>query len=163
MKSALIVVSLLLNTIMIGAITTSTARGDSPNGTQTAIAGTIAALQSTQTALAHHTPAGPIHTTSDAALRVFVVGEDGLLYQKQLIDGVWSEWQSLAVPSVGITSDSPSVVSLPDGRLDLFVRGNDRALWHKTFWPDGHASAWESLGGVLTSGPAAAGSDTLPR
>ena len=37
--------------------------------------------------------------------------------------------------------------------IKLFVRGTDNALWHK--WWNGSAwSGWESLGGVLTSGPA---------
>ena len=41
----------------------------------------------------------------------------------------------------------------PD-RLDIFVRGTDNALWH--LWWDGKWNSWESLGGVLTSGPGAA-------
>jgi hypothetical protein len=93
--------------------------------------------------------------TSKTILRVFVRGADGLLYQKQFIDGNWTDWTSMPVPRIGISGDSPSVVSAPDGRIDLFVRGNDNALWHKTFWPDAHESDWASLGGNLTSGPAA--------
>jgi hypothetical protein len=37
--------------------------------------------------------------------------------------------------------------------LDIFVRGTDNALWHK--WYQNGWSGWESLGGILTSGPAA--------
>ncbi|WP_229741964.1 hypothetical protein, partial [Kocuria dechangensis] len=39
------------------------------------------------------------------------------------------------------------------GRLDTFVVGNDRALYHK--WFQGGWSDWESLGGGLYSNPAA--------
>src|SRR6266498_3883098 len=41
-----------------------------------------------------------------------------------------------------------------DGRLELFARGADQALWH--IWqvaPNGGWSGWESLGGELTSNP----------
>ncbi|MEH2385895.1 MAG: hypothetical protein V7K14_08975, partial [Nostoc sp.] len=43
--------------------------------------------------------------------------------------------------------------SWASGRLDVFVRGTDNALWHK--WFDGGWSGWESLGGILTSSPTA--------
>jgi hypothetical protein len=89
---------------------------------------------------------------------VFTRGADGLLYYKHnMADRQydhWTDWQWLDVPTVGVTLDPPSVVAQENGRLDLFVRGQDNALWHRTF--DGNRwSNWESLGGVLTSGPAA--------
>ena len=37
----------------------------------------------------------------------------------------------------------------------MFVRGRDNALWQKA-WDGQKWTAWQSLGGVLTSGPAAA-------
>jgi acylphosphatase len=44
-----------------------------------------------------------------------------------------------------------------DGRLEVFARGADNALWH--IWQEApHAgpwSAWASLGGIITSDPAA--------
>jgi len=40
------------------------------------------------------------------------------------------------------------------GRIDVFARGSDNALWHK--WFDESLHDWESLRGVLTSGPAVA-------
>src|SRR5207253_1503074 len=37
------------------------------------------------------------------------------------------------------------------GRIDVFVRGTDQAVWHK--WLTGGVwSKWESLGGVVTAG-----------
>ena len=41
----------------------------------------------------------------------------------------------------------PAVASWSSGRLDVFVRGTDNALWHK--WYQNSWSGWESLGGVI--------------
>jgi acylphosphatase len=41
-----------------------------------------------------------------------------------------------------------------DGRLEVFIRGTDNAMWH--MWqtvPNGGWSGWASLGGGLSSGP----------
>ena len=63
----------------------------------------------------------------------------------------WSSWESMS----GQFTASPAAVSWADGRIDVFGRGSDNALWHRSFnntvW-----SAWESLGGQLapTTGPA---------
>jgi hypothetical protein len=61
----------------------------------------------------------------------------------------WQSWDSLG----GVVSSSPDVCSWAPGRLDVFVRGTDDALWHK--WYEDGWSGWESLGGVMTSDPAA--------
>jgi hypothetical protein len=61
----------------------------------------------------------------------------------------WRTWESLG----GVLSSGPDVCSWASGRLDVFARGMDNALWHK--WFDGGWSGWESLGGELTSDPAA--------
>ena len=48
-----------------------------------------------------------------------------------------------------ITS-TPDVTNDADGRLEVFARGTDRALWH--IWqtaPGNGWSSWASLGGVL--------------
>ncbi|MFZ0011447.1 MAG: sialidase, partial [Halobacteriota archaeon] len=48
----------------------------------------------------------------------------------------------------------PAVCAQNANSLDAFVQGTDHVLWHKSFqgsaWP-----AWGSLGGSLTSSPAA--------
>jgi Uncharacterized protein conserved in bacteria (DUF2334) len=65
--------------------------------------------------------------------------------------GEWGTWASLD----GQLTASPAAVSWADGRIDLFGRGTDNALWHRSYnnsaWSD-----WESLGGQLaaTTGPA---------
>ncbi|MBW4614650.1 MAG: hypothetical protein KME21_15510 [Desmonostoc vinosum HA7617-LM4] len=56
-------------------------------------------------------------------------------------------------PLGGFLNSGPDVCSWSSGRLDVFARGGDNALWHK--WFDGGWSDWESLGGILTSDPSA--------
>jgi hypothetical protein len=46
----------------------------------------------------------------------------------------WHDWESLG----GVLSSGPGVSSWAAGRLDVFVRGTDNALWHK--WFDGNWS-----------------------
>lgn len=48
----------------------------------------------------------------------------------------------------------PAVTSWGTGRLDIFARGSDNALWHRAF-DNGHWAAWESLGGSLAYDPVA--------
>jgi hypothetical protein len=50
----------------------------------------------------------------------------------------------------GFASD-PTAVSWANGRIDIFARGADNALWHK--WYQNSWSGWESLGGTIASGP----------
>lgn len=52
------------------------------------------------------------------------------------------------------TSD-PGAVAWGQGRLDLFVQGEDGALYHKVY-NGGWGSTWEKLDGFLTSAPDAA-------
>jgi hypothetical protein len=66
-----------------------------------------------------------------------------------LILNPWSSRESLGFSA----TSSPAVASWAPGRLDVFVRGADNALWHR--WYQGGWSGWESLGGYLTSDPAA--------
>lgn len=71
---------------------------------------------------------------------------------------VWHDWESLDAPSVftaarPLTASSPDASSWGPGRLDVFIRGGDAALWHK--WYDRGWSGWESLAGSLRGGPSA--------
>ena len=65
--------------------------------------------------------------------------------------GSYGAWQSLD----GIVTSDPELVSWGAGRVDLFVRGADAALWHRGWTTASGWLPWERLGGVLTSGPAA--------
>jgi hypothetical protein len=64
-------------------------------------------------------------------------------------DPQWGGWESLG----GTLTSDPAAASWASGRLDVFARGTDNALWHRTY--DGGWGGWESLGGTITSGPAA--------
>lgn len=63
--------------------------------------------------------------------------------------------------AVGLASD-PATISTANGRIDVFARGSDDALWHIVF-ANNQWSAWESRGGQLASGPAvvSAGADRV--
>jgi hypothetical protein len=87
---------------------------------------------------------------ADGRLEIFVVGEDGHqwhLYQTSP-NGDWSDWEDLSVYrplSVGAVGE-PAVGSAADGRLEIFVRGNDGHLWHLyQTAPNGDWSEWEDL------------------
>lgn len=59
-------------------------------------------------------------------------------------------WESMG----GILVGSPSVISMGTGHLDVYVRSNDNAVWHR-YLTNNAWSAWEGLGGPVTSEPAA--------
>jgi C1A family cysteine protease/acylphosphatase len=62
-----------------------------------------------------------------------------------------SGWQSLGG---GLTTE-PVTGSNKDGRIEVFARGTNNALWHTWQTAAGGAfSGWASLGGVITSVPA---------
>jgi C1A family cysteine protease len=66
--------------------------------------------------------------------------------------GAWSGWASEG----GVLTSPVTAASNADGRLEVFVRGTDNALWHK--WqvaPNSGWSGWASLSGTLTSSVAA--------
>ncbi len=101
---------------------------------------------------------GLAHSTTSGALMYAYYGGPHRNLEADDIAGIrsiygsntrWSNWESLGG---GLTS-GPGVCSWASGRLDVFVRGNNNALWHK--WFSGGWSGWESLGGGLTSDPAA--------
>ncbi len=111
---------------------------------------------------------GPgVGLNSDGRLEAFVQGADGALWHiwETPAKTSWGDWASLGLPrsrsstqaEVRITA-TPSVARNEDGRLEVFVRGSDGALWHtwqtptKTGW-----GGWESLGGQLGESPVGVG------
>jgi hypothetical protein len=58
----------------------------------------------------------------------------------------------------GLTSGTPGITTLPGtARVIVFARGTNNAMWYKqSILPIGSLGGWASLGGVLTTGPAAA-------
>lgn len=63
-------------------------------------------------------------------------------------DTAWSAWSP-----AGAATSTPAVTSWGSGRLDMFVRGQDNAIWQRTW--NGAWSEWVSIGGAMTSAPAA--------
>jgi len=62
--------------------------------------------------------------------------------------GAWSHWGSEG----GVLTSDIAVGRNADGRMEVFVRGTDNAVWHK--WQvarNGSWSGWASEGGVITS------------
>jgi hypothetical protein len=59
-------------------------------------------------------------------------------------------WESLG----GVLSSGPDASSWGTNREDVFIRGQDNALWHRVF--NGSSwSGWETLGGIITADPGA--------
>jgi Glycosyl hydrolase catalytic core len=81
---------------------------------------------------------------------VFARGTDNLIYQRFRSGTAWSGWTSIASPPGGATS-APAAVSNANGRIDVFVRGGDSAIWQKTW--TGSWGPWRSAGGAATSAP----------
>jgi hypothetical protein len=86
----------------------------------------------------------------DGRQEVFAIGSDGNIWQiwQTAPNGSWSNWGKLGKPTAGIRrSDRITVRSNLDRRQELFVMGEDDALWH--IWqlePNAGWSDWESLG-----------------
>jgi hypothetical protein len=55
-------------------------------------------------------------------------------------------------PPVGLAS-APVVLSWNEHRIDLFVLGGDKAIWHQTF-DNSYWLGWETFGGTFVSAPA---------
>src|SRR3954464_4445630 len=53
-----------------------------------------------------------------------------------------------------VVDDAPAIAAQGTGDMRAFIRGSDGALWTRT-WNGTSWTGWASLGGVLTSGPAA--------
>jgi hypothetical protein len=76
--------------------------------------------------------------SADGHLELFVVGNDGRLWQMRQTapNGGWSGWRPHDAPSgMKFLRLRPAVASSLDGRLELFVVGDDASLWHLR--PDG--------------------------
>ncbi len=106
--------------------------------------------------------------SADGRLEVFAVGGDGVLWHiwQTSVNGGWSSWTSHGAPPGTRVGGLRQPVIAPNsqGRLELFVLGDDKALWH--IWqvaPNGGWSNWASHGTppgttFTFSGPAMAAS-----
>ena len=62
----------------------------------------------------------------------------------------WMDWESQG----GVLTSGPAACSSRPGRLDVFSRSTDCAVWHRAR-TDGAWGEWERIGGTWTSAPAA--------
>ena len=88
-------------------------------------------------------------------------GADNAIYHRYRNGSTWSAgWVSIGAPPGGATS-APAAVSSSSGRIDVFVRGADSAIWRRT-WTTSWGP-WTSVGGVATSAPSATsrGTDSI--
>jgi hypothetical protein len=105
---------------------------------------------------------GPVVSRdSEGFLHVFGRGFDNNLHHRQQLpdaeggEVVWTEWQNLG----GLLTGFPSILLDHESLLHIFIRGQDRALWHLKQLPLQTEKSivqwgtWESLGGVLASSP----------
>jgi hypothetical protein len=94
---------------------------------------------------------GPaVARNSDGRLEIVLNGLDGAAWHRwQRREGGWSDWRSLGKPpelQTTVVAGYPTLVYNGDGRLELFTRGDDLAVWH--IWqrsPSSGWSAWSSL------------------
>ncbi|MET0342737.1 MAG: hypothetical protein ABW252_17150 [Polyangiales bacterium] len=94
--------------------------------------------------------AAAIASWGGGRLDLFFRGAGGSLRHLVHDDGA-SRWEDIG----GTVQGDPAAVSSDVGRIDVFARGSDNALWQKTL-EDDRWTSWRSLGGSLASGPAAA-------
>jgi SpoIID/LytB domain protein len=95
--------------------------------------------------------------TNAGSIITFVRGAGNTLWTTTAVNGTFEPFVQLS--GAGLTG--LAAVSTDGGRVDLFVVGLDKALWHTWTQVDGAGrptvwAAWESLGGTLTSAPSAA-------
>lgn len=98
-------------------------------------------------------PVAPAATAlGDDRIDVFAVALNGALLHQKQEGGNWlNSWENLGGT---VTLTSAPAAATRDSTLFVFGRGTDGALWYRTF--NGTWSEWMSLGGNISSAPAAA-------
>jgi hypothetical protein len=116
--------------------------------------------------LSHGTPPGTrfdglrrpvVAPNSQGRLELLAVADDKALWHIWQIapNGGWSSWVSHGKPPAGAFNiGSPAMAASADGRLELFLCGEDQQLWH--IWqvaPSGGWSSWTSHGHPPSTNP----------
>jgi hypothetical protein len=96
--------------------------------------------------------------TLDDQLAIFGRGMDDELYWRTQINNKWdnTKWNPVGVPNEGMNG-SPAVALDADGRINVFVQGEDNSIWRKSqlYRNSERWTEWTSLGGNVTSSPSA--------
>ena len=88
---------------------------------------------------------GPASCVSGNVLYTFVTGTTHAVYMKTKTGtGAWSAWSNIG----GIATSGPAACTTSDGAVHVFVRGSDKALYHKSLLK-GTWSGWEDLAGGI--------------
>jgi len=92
---------------------------------------------------------------SAGKIDVFVRGTDGALYKTTTTNAgaATPTWTWSKIGGQLLSGTGPAAYAWGDARIGVFVIGTNKALYH--IWNDGAWSSWQSLGGILTSSPAA--------
>jgi hypothetical protein len=90
---------------------------------------------------------GPAAVSTGGTTTVVARGANDFVFLLTRHAGRWSPWQRLGIK----TRSDPAVASSTHGRVDIYVRGLDDALWHGST----NYVHWQRLGGRLATGPAA--------
>jgi hypothetical protein len=102
----------------------------------------------------------------EGRLDVFARGTDNQLWQLFYVQGIgWQGW----LPVGGTLTGAPAAACwtrggerASEGRVDVFVPGTDRALWHRSYTAQSGWSGWDSLKGVLARGTSPSVSSLRP-
>src|SRR5260370_25351168 len=103
-------------------------------------------------------PVGAVAQNTNGLLDAFGIGGDHRIWRNpQTMASTWGGFNhSVPAQTNFFATSTPSVVPGQDGRLELFARGRDNALWHTRQTSAGGAfDPWSSLGGTINSAPAA--------
>ncbi len=103
------------------------------------------------------TPAGGPGASANLAqpyrLDDYIIGTDGNCYHQDW-QGSWSAWQSLGHPSSTNLVGTPSATSWAPGRVDVYCKGADNAVYRDYWTASTGWSGWIVQGGNIIGDPA---------
>jgi hypothetical protein len=83
----------------------------------------------------------------------YIIGTDGNCYHQDW-QGGWSAWQSLGHPSSTTLVGTPSATSWAPGRVDVYCKGADNAVYRDYWTASTGWSGWIAQGGTIVADPA---------
>ena len=106
---------------------------------------------------------GDVHVTVGGTMGFFSIASAAPIFWcwHGYVDSIYDDWLACQAPPTGwmslggILTSKPAVGRNADGRLEVFARGTDNALYH--IWqtaPNNGWSDWGGLGGILVADPA---------
>jgi len=99
----------------------------------------------------HPVMVGSFVVQPSPSLTAAVTGSDGNVYTS-IFNTAWSSWLFLN----GSTLSIPALCSSGPGSVEIVVRGNDNAIYHKSFSNGLWAASWDGLGGATNDQPTCA-------